>query len=105
MLCDLPFPSNLSKNAFEEWMGTDSNLTTDAPLTEADICNDILQHDNADLSSFDEETEDEITLYSQKEVIDALATVRRLVQCRGTKNNFDDNRKYEKFVKDLGTRL
>ncbi len=79
VLCDLPFSSDFSKNTFEEWMCIDSNLITVAPLREADICNDILQHDNADLLSSDEETEDEIIPPSQEEGIDALAIIHRLV--------------------------
>lgn len=60
-------------------MGIDSNLTTVAHLTEAYICNDILQHVNIDLSSSDKETENEITPPSQKEVLDALATIRQFL--------------------------
>ncbi len=37
----------------------------------------------------------------KKEMIDALGTIQQLVQSWGTENNFDDNRKYEKLVRDL----
>ncbi len=32
VVCGFPFPSDLSRDAFDEWMGIDFNLTTVAPL-------------------------------------------------------------------------
>ena len=61
MHCDLPFPNDLSQEAFEELICIDSHLTTVATLTEADICNSILQGDNEGYLSSDKETKDEIS--------------------------------------------
>lgn len=90
---------NMHPDTFDEWNRIDDNLETAAPITEDEICAAIVNKDE----NSDNESDDDEEVCQQKptttEVYEALAVLRRLVNCSA--ENFNLQYKYEKFITSL----
>lgn len=93
-------PSDLSQEDYELWLTNDADLQVAYELNEDDICDELLRanDDNSAEPVSEDETEDEDPPPSNKDVINALAVLRRAVQHRADSTFFNQHYSYEREI-------